>query len=111
VKPACSIVASVAVLFTSAAGVAQGSPRQAQGDTLLASCRANEPQCGAYLQGVLDQMIVNRKAECGAPRYDRPRLREAYLRWAEADTYFRDKHMVAGAEQALNEAWPCRTQR
>ncbi len=100
-------IALAAALVAPGAGLAQDASARATGATLVASCRTNEPQCGAYLQGVLDEMIVNRKAECGAPRYDRARLREAYLRWAEANTYFRDKHMVAGAEQALSEAWPC----
>ena len=57
--------------------------------------------------GVLDMMIVARKAECGAPRDDRAALRAAYLRWAERDSYFQSVHMVAGAEQALSSAWPC----
>lgn len=78
------------------------------GSALVESCRAGEPQCGAYLQGVLDTMIVARKAVCDAPRYDRDALRAAYLRWAEANTYFRDVHMVAGVERAMNETWPCR---
>ncbi|WP_422247485.1 Rap1a/Tai family immunity protein [Sphingobium sp.] len=69
------------------------------------------PACGAYLQGVLDMMIVARGSECGAPRYDRNRLRSAYLRWAEDNSYFMDVHMVAGAEQALAEAWPCAPRR
>ena len=83
----------------------------ANGSELVASCRANNPACGAYLQGVLDMMIVARGSECGAPRYDRNRLRSAYLRWAEDNAYFMDVHMVAGAEQALAEAWPCSPRR
>src|SRR3546814_14503397 len=51
--------------------VGQTEPASAMGSALLASCQANEPGCGAYLQGVLDMMIVARKAECRAQRYDR----------------------------------------
>lgn len=87
--------------------LAQGAPPQAHGAALLASCRANEAQCGAYLQGVLDELIAQQTV-CDPPRYDRAALRAAYLRWAETDTYFRDKHMMAGAERALSVAWPCR---
>src|SRR3546814_20158404 len=63
--------------------VGQTEPASAMGSALLASCQANEPGCGAYLQGVLDMMIVARKAECRAPRYDRAALRAAYLRRSE----------------------------
>ncbi|WP_407696759.1 Rap1a/Tai family immunity protein [Sphingopyxis macrogoltabida] len=87
--------------------VGQTEPASAMGSALLASCQANEPGCGAYLQGVLDMMIVARKAECRAPRYDRAALRAAYLRWAEQNSYFMSVHMVAGAERALTEAWSC----
>lgn len=85
-----------------------GTPVDMQGAALLESCQTGEPGCGAYLQGIIDMMIA-RQGGCNAPRYDRKQLRAAYLRWAEADTYFRDKHMMAGAERALAEAWPnCR---
>ena len=85
-----------------------GTPVNMQGAALLASCRTGEPGCGAYLQGIIDMMIA-RQSACDAPRYDREQLRAAYLRWAEADTYLRDKHMMAGAERALAETWPkCR---
>lgn len=87
--------------------LAQAEPASATGSALLASCQASEPRCGAYLQGVLDMMIVARKAECRAPRYDRAALRAAYLRWAEQNSYFMSVHMVAGAERALTEAWSC----
>ena len=86
---------------------AQEQPEHANGAELAASCRANNPACGAYLQGVLDMMIVARGSECGAPRYDRSSLRMAYLRWADANSYFMDVHMIAGAERAITEAWPC----
>lgn len=88
---------------------AQQQPTHANGADLLASCRGDQPQCGAYLQGVLDMMIVARRDECGAPRYDRDRLRAAYVRWAEQNSYFQSVHMVAGAERAFAEAWPCRS--
>jgi hypothetical protein len=100
---ACLTAGSVPI----AAG-AQELPARASGFDLLASCRADEPVCGAYLQGALDMMIVARKAECDAPRYDRAALRAAYLRWAERNSYFESVHMTAGAERALSEAWPCR---
>ena len=87
--------------------VGQTEPASATGSVLFASCQANEPRCGAYLQGVLDMMIGAREAECGAPRYDRAALRAAYVRWAERNSYFLSVHMVAGAERALKEAWPC----
>jgi len=85
----------------------QAEPASATGSALFASCQASEPRCGAYLQGVLDMMIVARKAECRAPRYDRSALRAAYLRWAEQNSYFMSVHMVAGAERSLAKAWPC----
>ena len=87
---------------------AQSSPPSLRGAALLASCRTNEPACGAYLQGVLDMMIAARKAECGAPRSDRKALASAYVRWAERNSYFMSVNMVAGARNALAEAWPCR---
>lgn len=86
---------------------AQQQSEQHNGANLVADCRANSPACGAYLQGVLDMMIVARNDECGAPRYDRSRMRAAYLRWVEANSYFLGVHMVAGAQQAMEEAWPC----
>src|SRR3546814_12686437 len=76
------------------------SPASATGSALFVSCQANEPRCGAYLQGVLDMMIVARKADCRAPRYDRSALRAAYLRWAEQHSYFMRVHMVSGARSA-----------
>lgn len=90
---------------------AQEQPEHANGSELVASCRANNPSCGAYLQGVLDMMIVARGNECGAPRYDRNRLVSAYLHWAKANSYFMDVHMVAGAERAMAQAWPCPSRR
>src|SRR5436305_6225090 len=75
------LCAALAALPDSAIG--QTEPASATGSALFVSCQANEPRCGAYLQGVLDMMIVARKAECRAPRYDRSALRAAYLRWAE----------------------------
>ena len=99
------LCAGLAFLPTSAIG--QTEPASALGSKLVASCQANEPQCGAYLQGVLDMMIVARRAECGAPRYDQAALRAGYLRWAERNNYFSSVHMAAGAERALKEAWPC----
>ncbi|WP_263588474.1 Rap1a/Tai family immunity protein [Sphingopyxis sp. GC21] len=89
---------------------AQEQPTQGNGAALVANCRANSPVCGAYLQGVLDMMIVARRDECAAPRYDRSAMRTAYLRWADANGYFLDVHMVAGAQRALEEAWPCKQQ-
>src|SRR3546814_4593142 len=59
--------------------IGQTEPASATGSALFVSCQANEPRCGAYLQGVLDMMIVARKAECRAPRYVRSALRAAYL--------------------------------
>lgn len=97
--------AALAALPSSAIG--QTESAAAMGSALFESCQANDPRCGGYLQGVLDMMIVARKAECGAPRYDRAALRAAYLRWAERNSYFMSVHMVAGAERALKEAWPC----
>ena len=67
---------------------AQEQPTQGNGAALVANCRANSPVCGAYLQGVLDMMIVARRDECAAPRYDRSAMRTAYLRWADANGYF-----------------------
>lgn len=99
------LCAALAALPSSAIG--QTEPASAMGSALFKSCQANEARCGAYLQGVLDMMIVARKAECGAPRRDRAALRAAYLRWAEQNSYFMSVHMVAGAERALKEAWPC----
>jgi hypothetical protein len=102
------IAACLACLGVAVAAHAQEQPSEANGAALLASCRAGKANCGAYLQGVLDMMIVARHDECGAPRYDRDRLRAAYLRWIEQNSYFQSVHMVAGAERALTEAWPCR---
>jgi len=90
---------------------AQDHSSESNGADLVANCRANGAACGAYLQGVLDMMIVARHDECVAPRYDRSALRAAYLRWADANSYFLDVHMIAGAERALEEAWPCKSQR
>ena len=106
-----SIGACLSSVVLAASSYAQEQPTHTNGSELVASCRANNPACGAYLQGVLDMMIVARGSECGAPRYDRNRLRSAYLRWAEDNSYFMDVHMVAGAEQALAEAWPCSPRR
>lgn len=89
---------------------AQEQPTQGNGAELVANCRANSPACGAYLQGVLDMMIVARRDECAAPRYDRSAMRAAYLRWADANSYFLAVHMAAGAERALGEAWQCKPQ-
>lgn len=100
-------VLAAAALTPTVALAQPGTPGDMQGSALLASCRTGEPACGAYLQGVVDMMIA-RQGACGAPRYDRDQLRSAYLRWAESDTYFRDKHMVAGAERAMSLAWPCK---
>ena len=99
------LCAALAALPDSAIG--QTEPASATGSALFVSCQANEPRCGAYLQGVLDMMIVARKAECRAPRYDRSAMRAAYLRWAEQNSYFMSVHMVAGAERSLAKAWPC----
>lgn len=99
------LCAALAALPGSANG--QSEPASATGSALFVSCQANEPRCGAYLQGVLDMMIVARKADCGAPRYDRAALRAAYLRWVERNSYFKSVHMVAGAKQALDETWRC----
>ena len=107
VKRATMILALMGAVAPHAPALAQTKQSDMQGAALLASCRAAEQRCGAYLQGVLDMMIVARKAECGAPRDDRAALRAAYLRWAERDSYFQSVHMVAGAEQALSSAWPC----
>src|SRR3546814_4932575 len=85
------LCAALAALPDSAIG--QTEPASATGSALFVSCQANEPRCGAYLQGVLDMMIVARKAECRAPRYDRSALRAAYLRWAEQNSYFMSVHM------------------
>lgn len=101
-----AVVSGAALL--AAAVAAQDEPSAMRGAALMESCRREEPQCGAYLQGVLDGLIV-RRAVCDAPRYDRERLRQVYLRWAEAETYLRDQHMAAGAEEALTGAWPCPT--
>lgn len=98
---------AAAALAPTGALAQPGTPINMQGAALLASCRAGEPGCGAYLQGIVDMMIA-RQDVCDPPRYDRDRLRAAYLRWGEADTYFRDKHMMAGAERAMSVAWPCR---
>ena len=84
------------------------TPTEMQGLALLTSCRASEPGCGAYLQGIVDMMIAQQSV-CDPPRYNRHRLRTTYVRWAEANTYFHDKHMMAGAERAMSEAWPCRS--
>lgn len=86
---------------------AQQQAANGNGSELVASCRADSAACGAYLQGVLDMMIMVRRDECAAPRYDRGALRTAYLRWADANSYFSSVHMVAGAERALSETWPC----
>ena len=102
--------ACLAVLLTSPLQ-AQEKTTQANGADLITSCRANSPACGAYLQGVLDMMIVARRDVCAAPRSDRERLRVAYLRWAEENTYFESVHMAAGAERAMDVAWPCRAKR
>ena len=103
------LCAALAALPDSAIG--QTEPASATGSALFVSCQANEPRCGAYLQGVLDMMIVARKAECRAPRYDRSALRAAYLRWAEQNSYFMSVHMVAGAERSLAKACPCQYHR
>lgn len=109
-----SLLNRLGVCLASVASVApsyaQEQPSQGNGAELVASCRANSPACGAYLQGVLDMMILARRDECGAPRYDRSILRAAYLRWVDANSYFLDVHMVAGAERALEEAWSCKPQ-
>ena len=55
-------------------GVTQDVPPSATGSALLEQCIRGAPECGAYLQGMLDELIV-RRAVCGAPRYDRQRLR------------------------------------
>lgn len=94
-----------------APGHAQEPSEEANGADLIARCQANSPECGAYLQGVLDMMIVARQDECGAPRYDRNRLRTAYLGWTARNSYFESVHKIAGAERALSEAWPCQTQK
>lgn len=99
---------AAAALAPAGALAQPGTPTSMQGAALLASCRADEPGCGAYLQGIVDMMIA-RQNVCDPPRYDRDQLQAAYLRWAEADTYFRDKHMMAGVERAMSVAWPCRT--
>jgi len=101
------ILALMGAVAPHAPALAQTKQSDMQGAALLASCRAAEQRCGAYLQGVLDMMIVARKAECRAPRYDRSALRAAYLRWAEQNSYFMSVHMVAGAERSLAKAWPC----
>lgn len=98
---------SAALVAMPGSAIGQTEPASAMGSALFETCRANEPKCGAYLQGVLDKMIIARKAECGAPRYDQAALRAAYLRWAEQNSYFMSVHMVAGAERALKDTWPC----
>lgn len=101
--------AAASLVATPSLGLTQDVPPSARGSALLEQCRREAPECGAYLQGMLDELIV-RRAVCGAPRYDRQRLRQAYLRWAESETYLRDKHMAAGANEALTKAWPCARQ-
>lgn len=109
-RPRRGVLLCVGLAFLPNSAIGQIEPAaKMTGSELVASCQANEPRCGAYLQGVLDMMIVARNAECGAPRYDRAALRAAYLRWAELNSYFMSVHMVAGAEQALEEAWSCET--
>lgn len=105
------LIAACLATCSAGAAYAQEQPTRTNGADLLASCRVGEPRCGAYLQGVLDMMIVARRDECGAPRYDLNRLRAAYVHWAERNTYFQDVHMIAGVERALSEAWPCQTSR
>ena len=100
-------VLAVVALAPTGALAQPGTPGDMQGSTLLASCQTGEPACGANLQDVVDMMIA-RKSACGAPRYDRDQLRSAYLHCAESDTYFRGKHMVAGAERAMSSVWPCK---
>nr|WP_246681734.1 Rap1a/Tai family immunity protein [Methylobacterium sp. L1A1] len=87
----------------------QEVPQAMRGATLVEDCRNERPECGAYLQGVADRMVSDSQV-CDPPRFDRQQLRQAYLGWAETDTYLRDKHMLAGAERALKRAWPCRPQ-
>src|SRR3546814_18353306 len=57
-------------------------PASAMGSPLLASCQANEPGYGAYLQGVISMMIVSRQPERRTPRHDPAATRDQYLRWA-----------------------------
>ena len=45
------LCAALAALPDSAIG--QTEPASATGSALFVSCQANEPRCGAYLQGVL----------------------------------------------------------
>ena len=66
VKRATMILALMGAVAPHAPALAQTKQSDMQGAALLASCRAAEQRCGAYLQGVLDMMIVARKAECGA---------------------------------------------
>lgn len=103
-----ALFAATAALAPAGALAQEETPSNMQGSALLASCRANEPGCGAYLQGIVDMMIAQQSV-CDPPRYDRNRLRTAYMGWAEVNTYFHDKHMMAGAERAMSEAWPCRS--
>jgi hypothetical protein len=97
---------ALALAGASGAVGAEAVPVHMRGAALIESCRAGRADCGAYLQGVLDGLISSR-AVCDAPRYDREQLRSVYLRWAETDTYLQDKHMLAGAERAFKQAWPC----
>src|SRR3546814_16823676 len=80
-------------------------PASVTGAALFVSCQANEPRCGAYLQGVLDMMIVARKAECRAPRYDRSALRAAYLRWAEQNSYFRSEEHTSELQSLMRNSY------
>src|SRR3546814_12977624 len=95
------VCAALAALPDSAIG--QTEPASATGSALFVSCQANEPRCGAYLQGVLDMMIVARTAECRAPRYDRSALRAAYLRWAEQNRS--DERRVGKECVSLCRSW------
>src|SRR3546814_18050113 len=86
------LCAAVAALPDSAIG--QTEPASATGSALVVSCQANEPRCGAYLQGVLDMMTVAGKAECRATRYDASARSGVVYRWADQHSVVMGVHLI-----------------
>ena len=96
----------LAASTVASAAQAQEETSEPKGAALIESCRRDAPECAAYLQGMADALTA-RNVICGAPGNAGARLRQIYLLWAESETYLRDEHRAAGADDALRRAWPC----
>jgi hypothetical protein len=83
-------------------------------EALSQICRAGKEGqmwCGAYLIGVADTMTAfgkggHKAGICGIS-YDIERLQQVFTTWAQQHPELQELDMLAGANLAFREAWPC----